>query len=79
VEMQLDESARLLDELRAAASEAAEGSALNAETVEIMEEGLQEIRALAARKQWGQARDKGQALHAQLTLLLQSARRENSP
>lgn len=79
VETQLDESARLLDELRAAASEAEEGSPLNAESVEIMEEGLQEIRTLAERKQWGQARDKGKALHAQLTLLLQSARRENSP
>jgi hypothetical protein len=78
VERQLDESARLLEELRAAASEVAEGSPLNAESVEIMEEGLQEIRTLAERKQWGQARDKGKALHAQLTLLLQSARRETS-
>lgn len=79
VETQLDESARLLEELRAAASGAEEGSPLNAESVEIMEEGLEEIRALAERKQWGQARDKGKALHAQLTLLLQSARREKSP
>lgn len=79
VETQLDESARLLDELRAAASAAEEGSPLNTESVEIMEEGLQEIRVLAERKQWGQARDKGKALHAQLTLLLQSARREKSP
>jgi len=79
VETQLDDSARLLEELRAAASGAEEGSPLNAESVEIMEEGLEEIRALAERKQWGQARDKGKALHAQLTLLLQSARREKSP
>jgi hypothetical protein len=76
VEAQLDESARLLEELRDAASGAEEGSPVNAEAVEIMEEGLQEIRALAERKQWGPARDKGKALHAQLTLLLQSARRE---
>ncbi len=79
VEAQLEESARLLGELREAASSAEEGSALGAGSVEIMEEGLEEIRALAERKQWGPARDKGKALHAQLTLLLQSARREKSP
>ena len=79
VEAQLEESARLLGELREAASSAEEGSALGAGSVEIMEEGLEEIRALAERKQWGPARDKGKALHAQLTLLLQSARREESP
>ncbi len=79
VEAQLEESARLLGELREAASRAEEGSALGSGSVEIMEEGLEEIRALAERKQWGPARDKGKALHAQLTLLLQSARREESP
>lgn len=79
VEGQLEESARLLGELREAALSAEEGSALGAGSVEIMEEGLEEIRALAERKQWGPARDKGKALHAQLTLLLQSARREESP
>jgi hypothetical protein len=79
VEAQLEESARLLGELRESASGAEDGSTLSAGSVEIMEEGLEEIRALAARKQWGPARDKGKALHAQLTLLLQSARRGKSP
>ena len=78
VEAQLEESARLLGELRESALGAEEGSALDAGSVEIMEEGLKEIRALAERKQWGQARDKGKALHAQLTLLLQNARRGKS-
>jgi hypothetical protein len=79
VEGQLEESARLLSELREVVSGAEGDSALDAGSVEIMEEGLEEIRALAERKQWGPARDKGKALHAQLTLLLQSARREKSP
>jgi ribonuclease E len=79
VEAQLEESARLLSELREAAAGTEEGSASAGGSVEIMEEGLDEIRALAERKQWGPARDKGKALHAQLTLLLQNARREASP
>lgn len=79
VEAQLEESARLLSELKEAAADAEEGSVLAGGSVEIMEEGLDEIRALAERKKWGPARDKGKALHAQLTLLLQNARREASP
>ncbi len=79
VEAQLEDSARLLDELKEAASRAGEDSPLSGGSVGIMEEGLQEVQALAQRKQWSQAKDKGEALHAQLSLLLQGARREKSP
>jgi hypothetical protein len=79
VEAQLEDSARLLAELKEAASRAGEDSPLSGGSVGIMEEGLQEVQALAQRKQWSQAKDKGEALHAQLSLLLQGARREKSP
>ncbi len=75
VKSRLSESERMLAELREAASEGG-GEAVAPEMVEIMAEGLQEVRALADRKDWGQAKDKGEALHAQLALLLRTARRE---
>ena len=78
VESQLTDSERMLGELREAA--AAEGGepALDAGSLKIMVEGLEEVRALARRKQWSQARDKCGALHAQLSLLLRSTRRGQS-
>ncbi len=77
VRKQLEAAERMLGELREAASSTAVED-LSQSSVEIMAEGLQEVRALAERKQWGQAKNKGEALHAQLSLLLQSARRETA-
>lgn len=79
VTSRLADSERMLSELKEV-SEASAGveTQPSVSSVAIMEEGLQEIRGLADRKQWEQARDKGEALHAQLSLLLQSARREQA-
>jgi hypothetical protein len=77
VESQLTDSERMLGELREAATGGGE-PALGAGSLEIMAEGLEEVRALARRKQWNQARDKCGALHAQLSLLLRSTRRERA-
>lgn len=77
VEEGLAESERMLKELRAAA-EHDEGLAQQAGMVAIIEEGLQEVRALADRKKWSQAKDKGDALRAQLSLMLRGARRERA-
>ncbi len=72
----LEESDRLLGELRqlAGGPEVAQAS-LDAGSVDLLGEALGEVRALADRKEWGQARDKGQALRAQLTMMLQMVRR----
>ncbi len=79
VRTQLEAAERMLGELReAAASKALEELGQSSGSVEIMAEGLQEVRALVERKQWSQAKNKGEALHAQLSLLLQSARRETA-
>lgn len=79
VEERLAESERMLGELRKAAEhDDAVANRVGAGTVEIVEEGLQEVRSLAERKKWSQAKDKGEALHAQLSLMLQSARREKA-
>ncbi len=77
VESRLTDSERMLQELRDAVS-GAESPPVTLETVETMEEGLAEVHTLAEHKKWGQAKDKGEALHAQLSLLLQSARREQA-
>lgn len=76
VQAMLEESDRLLGELRQLAGglEGAQTS-LDAGSVDLLGEALGEVRALADRKEWGQARDKGQALRAQLTMMLQMARR----
>jgi ElaB/YqjD/DUF883 family membrane-anchored ribosome-binding protein len=79
VEERLAESERMLGELRKATEhDEAVAHRVGAGTVEIVEEGLQEVRSLAERKKWSQAKDKGEALHAQLSLMLQSARREKA-
>jgi hypothetical protein len=79
VEELLAESERMLSELRKAAEhDDAVAQRVGAGTVEIVEEGLQEVRSLAERKKWSQAKDKGEALHAQLSLMLHSARREKA-
>jgi len=79
VESQIADSERMLEELKAAGA-AEEGSEPSgpAGMMEIMQDGLKEVRTLLKRKEWHQARDKGEALHAQLALMLQSARREES-
>jgi hypothetical protein len=79
VQTQLEDSERILGELRQAVSQA-DGVAepVSQDTLDIMEEGLQEVRVLAKRKDWSQAKDKGDALHAQLSLMLRSARREKA-
>ena len=76
VQAMLEESDRLLGELRqlAGGPEVAQAS-LDAGSVDLLGEALGEVRALADRKEWGQARDKGQALRAQLTMMLQMVRR----
>jgi hypothetical protein len=77
VQSSLDDSERLLGKLRAIADEAESGSRpVDAGMLEIMKEGLEEVRSLAQKKKWSQAKDKGEALHAQLSLMLGSARRE---
>lgn len=80
VDSQIADSQRMLDELKRAMAGEAEGEEAGglAGTVEIMEDGLSEVRSLAKRKDWSQAKEKGEALHAQLALMLQSARRERS-
>lgn len=71
VEALLEDSERMLGELRRAAADSGrKASPAIAGSVEVLEEGLQEIRALAQRKQWSQAREKGEALRAQLSLML---------
>lgn len=80
LETQLADSERMIEELKEATpgdEEVVEGSDL-AGTVRIIEEGLEEVRSLAKREQWSQAKDKGEALHAQLALMLQTARRGGS-
>ena len=72
----LEESDRLLGELRQLAGRpGAAQASLDAGSVDLLGEALGEVRALADRKEWGQARDKGQALRAQLTMMLQMVRR----
>jgi hypothetical protein len=79
VEERLAESERMLGELRKAAEhDDAVAQQVSAGTMDIVEEGLQEVRSLAERKKWSQAKDKGEALHAQLSLMLQSTRREKA-
>lgn len=79
VEGSLEESERMLGELRKASEhDDAVAQQVGGGTLEIVEEGLQEVRSLAERKKWSQAKDKGEALHAQLSLMLQSARREKA-
>ncbi len=79
VEASLGESKRMLDDLRQRAQES-EGMAgqVGAGTLEIMAEGLEEVQALAKKKQWSQAKDKADALEAQFRLLMQTASREKS-
>lgn len=79
VQTQLEDSERILGELRQVVSHG-DGVAepVPQDTLDIMEEGLQEVRVLAKRKDWSQAKDKGDALHAQLSLMLRSARREKA-
>ncbi len=78
VKSQLADSERMLGELKQVEAGTASDTSVSDEMVNIIEEGLQEVRSLADRKQWSQARDKGQALRAQLSLMLQSARREQA-
>lgn len=79
VETQLRDSERMLEELRGVATDA-EGAAeqVAPSTLDIMTEGLQEVRALVKKGEGRQAKDKGDALHAQLSLLLQTARRQQT-
>jgi hypothetical protein len=76
VESRLEESERLLRELRDVAGRDSELA--SPAMVEIMAEGLGEVRTLAKARKWSHARDKGDALHAQLTMMLQKARRERA-
>ncbi len=79
VEERLADSERMLGELhKAAEHDDAVAQRVGGGTMEIMEEGLQEVRSLAEHKKWSQAKDKAEALHAQLSLMLQSARREKA-
>lgn len=71
----LEDAERILGDLRAATA-GGEGDATG--SVEILAEGLAEVRSLAEDKDWGQAKDKGEALRAQLSLMLQTARREQA-
>lgn len=77
VESSLGESKQMLDDLRQRSLEA-EGMAqqIVPGTLEIMAEGLEEVEALAKKKQWSQAKDKADALEAQFRLLMQTASRE---
>ena len=77
VEASLGESKQMLDDLRQRSLEA-EGMAqqIVPGTLEIMAEGLEEVEALAKKKQWSQAKDKADALEAQFRLLMQTASRE---
>jgi hypothetical protein len=78
VEERLANSERMLGELRKAVEHDDVAAQRVAGMMEIMEEGLQEVRSLAERKKWSQAKDKGDALHSQLSLMLQSTRREKA-
>jgi hypothetical protein len=80
LQLQLADSERMLKELKEATAVQEEGAEPNplAGSVQIIEEGLSEVRSLAERKEWGHAKDKGEALHAQLALMLQMARRGGS-
>jgi hypothetical protein len=73
VQGSLAEARRMLEELQKQAGD--EGDATG--TLDIMSEGLAEVQALADGGKWGQAGDKAEALHAQLKLMLQAARRES--
>lgn len=77
LQLQLADSERMLKELKEATSSEEPDAEPNplAGSVKIIEEGLSEVRSLAERKEWGHAKDKGEALHAQLALMLQMARR----
>jgi hypothetical protein len=77
VESSLSDSNAMLQELKGHLPEA-EGLAqqVGPGTLEIMEEGLAEVQGLADKRQWAQAKDKADALSAQLKLLLQTSRRE---
>ncbi len=80
LETRLQESERMLAELR----EVVGGSDVVAQqigegTLDVMGEGLEEVKTLAQRKKLSHAKDKGDALHAQLSLMLQSARRGQAP
>lgn len=78
VEAQLHDSERILGEL-AAAAEHGEGLAQqDLEALDIMKEGLQEVRTAVDKKDRSQAKDKGDALHAQLSLMVRSVRREQA-
>lgn len=78
VESQLGDAERMLRELRGVVDEKEGEPPVDAGMLAILEEGLEEVRSLVAKKRLDQARDKGEALHAQLALFLQSARREQS-
>lgn len=73
VEELLSDSERMLGELREVSDDEGER-----ESVGIMAEGLTEVRTLAEEEKWAQAKDKGEALRAQLSMMLQSARRGES-
>ena len=79
VESRLSESKAMLNELKGRLPEA-EGVAqrVGPGTLEIMEEGLAEVQGLADKQKWAQAKDKTDALSAQLKLLLQASRHEKS-
>ena len=76
-EASLSESKAMLAELQGRLPEA-QGVAqqVGPGTLEIMAEGLTEVQGLVDKRQWGQAKDKADALAAQLRLLLQTARSE---
>jgi len=76
VAAQLEDSERMLGELAAAAEQAETPQDLG--MLEIMKEGLQEVRTAVDKKDWSQAKDKGDALYAQLSLMVQSLRREQA-
>ncbi|UCF18276.1 MAG: hypothetical protein JSU87_09945 [Gemmatimonadota bacterium] len=76
----LQDSERMLAELREVAGRSeAVAQQVGEGTLDVMGEGLEEVRTLAQRRKLGHAKDKGDALHAQLSLMLQSARREQAP
>ena len=79
VQSQLDDSERMLGELTAAAEHAEDlDQRVDLGTLDIMKEGLQEVRTAVDKKDWSQAKDKGDALHAQLSLMIHSVSREQA-
>lgn len=80
LQLQLADSERMLKELKEVTTSEEQGAEPSplAGSVQIIEEGLSEVRSLAERNEWGHAKDKGEALHAQLALMLQMARRGGS-